>query len=189
MAEFLLDYKHFFVILHTAAMAVGVGTATVTDVFFFKFLKKLHITQREAGLLRTLSAIIWIALIVAVLTGTALYLAEMDRLNQSPKFLAKVSVVAVIILNGLLLNAYISPRLAHISFGKISGPALRRFRKIAFASGAVSMVSWYAALVLGAWRKLPATFEFIISIYIAVLALALIASQITEYRYARRANE
>lgn len=184
-----MAHKELFTLLHLAAFAVGVGGATITDVFFFRFLRNLRISNGEAKTLRVLSGIIWIAIILVVLSGIALYASNPARYNETPKFLAKMIIVVVILANGLLLNLYISPHLSEIKFEKETRQQLRQFRKIAFASGAISLTSWYSALVLGSLRKIPLTLTTILSVYVILLVGAILFSQFTEYQYAKQARE
>ncbi len=172
-------------------MAVGVGTATVADVFFFRFLKNLRVSRQEASTINVLSSVIWAALIVAIITGLGLYLTDPTRYNETAKFLVKVVVVSVIFCNGLLLNLYLSRRLTSISF--VHGPRaqlaeFRFVRRLAFASGAVSIVSWYTALVLGATPRMPFSFSQIAMVYGALLVGAVLFSQVMEMRYTARGN-
>ena len=100
-------------------------------------------------------------------------------------------VVGVIILNGAFLNLLISPRLVHISFGKRhphEPGELHHLRKLAFALGAVSIVSWYSAFILGALRRLSFSFIELLSAYLVIVALAVIGSQITERRFAKKVH-
>jgi hypothetical protein len=191
MTEFLIEYKSITTLLHVMGMAVGVGAATVADVFFFRFLKNLRVSRQEASTINTLSGVIWAALIVAIATGLGLYLTDPGRYNETAKFLVKVVVVAIIFCNGLLLNFYLSRRLTNISF--VHGPhaQLAKFRftrRLAFASGAVSIVSWYTALILGASPRIPFSFAQVLLVYLALLGGAVIASQVLEMRYTARGD-
>lgn len=186
----LQEYREFILIAHAFAVAVGVGGATITDVFFFKFLKDSKISVREAKIMRVLSEVIWSALLVIVFTGVLLYLPHAARLNETPKFLVKVIAVAVLILNGVLLNLYLTPQLTKISFGerhRHEKGELFHIRKIAFASGAVSITSWYTAFLLGSLRKLEIEFVPLFAIYLILLCLAILGSQVMEYIFERRA--
>lgn len=136
--------------------------------------------------MRFLSRIIWIGLAGLIITGLGLYLADPADYNNAPKFLVKMIIIAVILINGIVLNFYISPRLTDIEFpGKTR---LRSFRRIAFASGAISFTSWYSALILGASRGIKLPFSEILMIYAGILLLAILGSQAMEFNYARRAK-
>ena len=138
----LFEYKWIILMIHLFGFGIGLGTVTVTDVLFFKFLKDLRISEFESDVLRTLSQIVWFALAVVIISGIALYLPLMEELNQSGKFLAKMSVVAVILMNGIFLNVAVFPKLIKISFGgkhEHQEGELGRLKKAAYASGAVSL--------------------------------------------------
>ena len=188
---FLGHYHEFIVIGHFLGVALGLGGATITDIFFFKFLKDFRISEWEVDVMRTLSQVIWFALALLVLTGLGLYLPEAQELNQSAKFLVKMIVVAVIIVNGALLNLLIAPKLVKISFGEKhehQPGELHHERKIAFALGAISIVSWYSAFILGMLRKLQIEFLSLLLIYLIILSVAIVGSQLMERFFIKRAN-
>lgn len=177
-------------ILHLIGVALGLGAATISDIFFFKFLKDFKISQYESEILSTLSQIIWFGLGLLFLSGLGLFLPAIAKYALSSKFIVKMIIFAIIVCNGIFLNYYISPRLLDISFGKEhhhQAGELRTFRKVAFASGATSFVSWYSALTLGALRTVPLTVPQIFSIYLTVLFIAITISQIIESRMAKQA--
>lgn len=187
----LAQYHDSIVMLHVLGVALGLGGATITDIFFFKSLKDFRISKQEAGVMRTLSQITWFALAILVLTGIALYLPEAEELNQSAKFLVKMIVVTVIIINGAFLNLLVAPKLVKISFGEklAHRPGKIHYeRKIAFALGAVSIVSWYSAFILGMLRKIPLDFSSLLLIYLLLLGGAIIGSQFMERFFVKRAN-
>lgn len=187
--EFLGSARPFILIGHLIGLAMGVGGATVSDFLFFRFLKDLKISHAEAGVLNLVSKVIWVGLILLIISGIGLYLPEAERLNQSSKFLTKMIVVAVVLVNGIALNLIVAPKLKKISFEKkhehVPGE-LRRLRRIAFALGAVSFVSWYSALLLGALRGLPYSFPTVLAAYLAVLFAGIVGSQIAETLLSQR---
>lgn len=73
MIAFLEDFKLFFVILHGLAAGVGVGGVFILDVLFFKFLKDFRISHKEKDTLNTISKMFWLALIILILSGLALF--------------------------------------------------------------------------------------------------------------------
>lgn len=187
----LAEHHEFIAILHLFGAALGIGGATISDVLFFRFLKDFRISEWESEVLHALSQIIWFALAVLLLAGLALYLPEAGELNQSAKFLVKMIVVAVIIVNGALLNILIAPKLVKISFGKKhehEAGELHHIRKIAFALGAISIVSWYSAFTLGALRKVPLEFSSLLLLYLLLIGVAIAASQIMERYFAKQAG-
>ncbi|PIR42077.1 MAG: hypothetical protein COV30_00290 [Candidatus Yanofskybacteria bacterium CG10_big_fil_rev_8_21_14_0_10_37_15] len=181
--KILSEYRQYITMFHVLGLALGIGGATITDIFFFKFLKDFRISEFEAEVLNVLSQVIWFALGLLVITGIGLYFPELERLNESPKFLVKMIIVAVIVGNGSLLNLLIAPKLIKISFGEKhehQTGELHSERKIAFSLGAISIVSWYSALLLGMFRSIPLDFKQLLFLYLTIIALAIGLSQIFE---------
>ena len=177
---YLVQYKGLIVLLHGIAAAIGVGGATITDTLFFKYLSDKKISKEEASTLKTLSTLIWFALGLLVLTGVGLYMPEKETLLQTPKFLAKMIAVAVLIVNGVALNFIVSPKITKINFDDqepirdIKNDILRH---VAFALGAVSIISWYFVFILGSLRSTNMTFDNIILIYLLALVIGVLGSQ------------
>jgi uncharacterized membrane protein len=191
LIERIEEYKRFFVALHLIGMALGLGGATISDFFFFRFLKDLRISLDEANILHMFSQVIWLGLGISFLSGIALYLPEMERLNESAKFLVKVIVVLVITLNGAFLNLKIAPQLVKISFGRPhhhSRGELHHERRLAYALGAISIISWYSAFTLGMFRISPASFLELLGIYGGLLLIGVVVSQIVERRMGKRVS-
>ncbi len=186
MMELLSEYRGVTVIIHAMVAAIGLGGATVSDILFFGFLRDGKISDKERETLRTLSRIIWTAITFIVITGIALYLPATARLGASSKFLLKVVVVAVIIVNGSFLHFFIAPKLTQIAFTATG--AHRRLRRIAFALGSISIVSWYSAFILGSIRSIPLSFPVLLVLYGLLLLCAITGSQIVERLLARRAK-
>lgn len=186
---FLETARGPILILHLFGMAIGLGAATVADVLFFRFLKDFRISDLESEVLKSISEVVWLALGIIVLAGLGLYLPHAAELNASPKFLMKMLVVAVIILNGSFLNLLVAPKLVAISFGKkhhhLVGE-LHRARRLAFALGPVSIVSWYSAFIIASidW---PYGFFPLFMIYLGCLAVAIMAGQVIDARLVRKA--
>ena len=182
---FLLEYKTVIVVLHALSASLGVGTVIVTDVFFMKFLKDYKISASEADILDTLSQVVWFALGLLILTGVALFLPTSAEYLAKTKFVAKVVILGVVIVNGVLLNLFVAPKLIKISFGEEPQDyphELHSLRKFAFAFGAVSMVSWICTFILGSLRSLPLSVAALLLIYLFLILCAVIGSQVFEYK-------
>lgn len=190
--SFLQAIRPVLIGFHLLGLSLGLGAATMGDIFFFKFLKDLRISEREADTLRSVSQVVWFGLALLVISGVGIVLTDAELYLASAKFLTKMFVILVIILNGAFLNLYITPKLVHISFGDdhehFSGE-LRHERGLAFASGAISVVSWYSAFVLGMLDRAPLPWWPMMVIYFVLLVGAVAGSQIMERRIAKRKPE
>ena len=181
--EIFTTIKPIVVILHALSAAVGLGAVVTTDALFFKFLKNYKISQKEADTLDTISKVIWGAIFLLFITGAALYVsAPLEYLAKS-KFVAKLIVFLVIVLNGIALNAVISPYLVKLSFNDDSrtlhrSTRMRILRRVAFASGGISMISGFTVFILGSIRSIPVTTWQALLIYTGLILCVVAGSQI-----------
>lgn len=194
----LTQIKPLIIILHLTGFALGVGGATITDILFFKFLKDFNISSEENKILKIMSQIIWFGLLIVVISGLGLFLQDMETLMASSKFLLKILVVVIIILNGSLLNLFVHPKLIRMNIGSTdnNNPKVvldvkktTRLRKIAFASGAISFISWYTAFVLGSLDNVLMTFWNLLYVYISLIIIAVLFSQLFEKLYSRKTKQ
>ncbi len=149
------------------------GGALASDSMFLSALKDLKISKTEMRFLKLGSAMVWVGLIILIISGYLLFALSPDKYLNSDKFLAKMTIVAVILLNGLFLHISLIPRLRrHIEGHLPSSDEFMRKRPYLFTSGAVSLVSWLSALVLGALHKVPWSYGEIIGVYLLMLLVA-----------------
>jgi uncharacterized membrane protein len=179
--------KPVLVILHALSAAVGVGAVIVTDVMFHRFLRDRVISTDEARTMDILSEVVWTALIMLIITGAYLVVADPIVFTKS-KFLIKLLIVGVITVNGILLHMLVRPRLVHISFNPHNTQFhdMDHYRHIAFAFGAVSFVSWIIVFILGSLRSIPISFSAAFIIYLIIVAGAVLGSQIFEHNMTRK---
>ncbi len=185
--EHLDVYKHAATLLHLFGVVLGLGSATITDILFFKFVQNKHITGKEAKLMDILSRVIWVALLILVVSGIMLYIPSMDRLNESGKFLTKGVGLLVLIVNGLVLGYFVRPKLTKIDFSNnnvsrfgLSHLVNRKMRRWATLCGAISISSWYFIFILGGLRGVTFPVVYGLIGYAIILTLAIIGSFIFE---------
>lgn len=180
MMNFLVTYKSIFVVAHALAAAVGLGAVIVTDSLFFRYLKDFKISAKEEETMSTISRVVWAAIALLIITGAALFFSgPLDYLTKS-KFIIKMVVFAVIVVNGVVLSVWISPYLKKISFGPVEKqPAtkIRVIRRIAFAAGVVSLISWVTVFILGSVRSIPLTVGQGLVGYAILVGLGVLGSQ------------
>lgn len=186
-----LDIQRILLALHLFGFAIGVGGATVTDVFFFKFLRDYKISKSEADFMRTLSRVMWAGVLTLALTGLGLFLLDPERLLASAKFLTKMTVVAVLVANGTCLHFFISPKMHKIAYMPADHPkrnVFRRFREKAFISGGVSIVSWYYAFALAVSRFQDVPLWGYLGVYTLLLITAFGGALIADWTLSRKAE-
>jgi len=187
MLQFFAEYKQFSLIIHVFSVIVGMGGALVSDVLFNVYVKDKRINPTENKTLQVLSKVIWISLGVIVLSGLLIFLSDPTGYAKSEKFLLKVIIVAVLIFNGFLFLKITHKALKKIDFiDTNSHHKYVRIRKASFAFGAVSMVSWLSAFVLGSIQSLPVSLSQAVVLYVLVIIIGIIGSQIAEYFIVRK---
>lgn len=188
MNEMMMEIQEWRTVilgLHIVGVALGLGGATITDFLFFRSLKDRKVSDDEQHLLEGMSVVIWVGIAVLVVTGIALFLPQRDALLISAKFIAKMCAVAVIVVNGFLLNVFVSPKMQKMDFTFKSNAADKSLR-VAFSLGAISATSWYSALVLAFLpRVLPVGTWTLALAYGGIVIAAVIGGQIM-YLLAKR---
>ncbi len=181
--EFFANYKHISVIIHVLSVVAGMGAALISDVLFNIYIKDRKIQANEDRTLATLSNIIWISLFFIILSGLALFLSEPLKYAYSVKFLVKMTIVAVIIVNGYAFWRLIHPALRKMNFTDTNmHHKYVKLRKVSFAMGAISLASWLSAFILGMLGHIPLTYLEAIAGYMAICFGGILVSQIIEYR-------
>jgi hypothetical protein len=180
--SFFEQYKTVSIILHVLSVVLGMGAALVSDILFSSYIVDKKINPTENRTLSLLSRVIWISLSLIVLTGIAIFFSNPDKYLHSAKFITKMSIVGVLIINGILFMKVTHQGLKKLNFTDTNiNHKLVRVRKLSFAFGAVSMTSWLSAFVLGSLSVVPLSLPVLLGAYVAVLIVAIGASQILEY--------
>lgn len=155
-----MDWQTFLAISHIIGTVLGVGGATFAEIFYLKSAKDGVIDPQENVTLKTIFYVLRVGMVILVLSGFGfliLYrLTGQTELLYSPKLWAKLTIILILL------------------FGVIAWQA----KKVPMWLGsAVSLTSWYAALVLGVWRGVEASYFTIMVAYLfaVVFVIALLS--------------
>src|SRR3989344_5411420 len=156
-----MDWPTILKISHLIGTVLGVGAVSFIDFFYLRAARDGKIEPSEVEPIRLLTPFLRLGLIILILSGFGYFLlyrltGHEERL-LNPRFLAKITVVGVILLNGLLLETRKIP----LNFG-----------------GPISSASWYTAFILGAWRGLNLSYFAIIGVYSVVILLAILSLKV-----------
>lgn len=162
MAQMLKDITIF---IHALSGGIGLGVVLVVDYLFFKFLKDRKIDQREKEVLDHLSDFIWLVLGLIVVSGFFIYFSDMEKYHNSVKFQFKMIVVLILIINGFLMNLFVSPKLIDLDLKNL--PSYKE--KGAIIMGTVSVISWFTAFLLGKINYLSASLVNLLLLYFLIL--------------------
>jgi len=187
----IFELKTIFLVMHLVGVALGAGGAFASDGVFFTSLKDKKISKDELGILEILSKTTWIGLILLIISGVGMFAMNPAELSASSKFLAKMSVVAILFLNGVVFN------IVHLPFiGKHIGKTL--YNKDSrnkmtdtpwlIISGVISMSSWLTAIILGALRNIQLSYIEIIILYLGMVTIGVFFSYLIFNKYLENKN-
>ncbi len=139
---------------HIIGTALGVGGATLAEIFYLKSSRDGVVDAAEASFLKTTYRVLRVGMLLLVLSGFGyLLLARIAGTTEalySPKLWAKLTIILILLAGVLLWQA----------------------KKVPMWLGSpVSLVSWYAALILGIWRGLAAPYLTIMVWYAAAIVV------------------
>ena len=162
-------------------MYVALCMIKIYDYCFTSFFSKdKKLNRTELSTLSVLSNIVFYSLILISLSGITIFFSDMDKYLNSAKFLAKMSILALLLINGYVLNKYIWPHLLNENF--FTSLSEKNTRKLAFVCGAISVISWLSVCTLGILNGLAMSYSLIMSLYLAVILFGTIVSLIVEKR-------
>ncbi|HWH23579.1 MAG TPA: hypothetical protein VNW68_01670 [Candidatus Limnocylindria bacterium] len=163
-----MDWHPLVVVAHIVGAAIGVGGALATDSVFLRSIRNRRISSEQFLLIRSVSDVVLLGLGLVALTGVVLLLMNPGLLGEA-SFQAKMLIVLVLLINGLAFHLYVLPYLARHRDLWLEGEVLSRRQRWLFAtSGALSGVSWFGALILGAWDPPEIGLPLKVAIYAAI---------------------
>ncbi len=177
--EFFNQIKVPMTVLHVLSVVFAMGAAVASDILFHFYGADKSLSKGEVSTLAILSRVIWYGLLIIVFSGAGIFLSDPVRYLASSKFLAKMTIMVIIIMNGIFIHFFVWRRITGKGFLSLKSAAPAR--RIAFVCGSISAVSWISALSLGVLDAVRAPYVSIIGMYGAILAFAIVASLIMEW--------
>jgi len=176
--------------IHILGLVLGFGGALILDMMIFHFLRNFKISTREAVIMHLISQMIVLGLILLIVSGIALVFTDLDRYLQNPRFLMKMTGVFFVLVNGVVLNLYVAPKMEMISLREEDRKENQTLVNVSFIVGAISFISWFSVFVLAMINVLEAfSYGTLLLMYLILLALAIGAGLITKRRYEKVAKE
>jgi nitrite reductase (NO-forming) len=165
-------------ILHILGVAFGAGGAFLSDFLLLSSLRDGRVDDSEFRLLKISGRVVWLGVFLLVISGGVLLWLSDFALLASSVFRTKLTIVGVIVLNGIFVHRVHLPFIENYFGGKdLSMPPTRVRKHLDWlaVSAAISSVSWVSAITLGYLRVIPYSYGMILGVYILVI-FALIAA-------------
>jgi len=178
-----LDIRTVYNLIHLLGVAIGAGGALLSDFLFMAMTKDKKLDKSEFKVLKAGGFFVWIGLSLLVISGVLIFLTDPVRYINSSKFILKMFVVLVLIINGFIFHIIHIPRLKNIISKNMSrSKSFLKESRHMYISGAVSVVSWLSALVLGGLRSIPYTLTTGLVVYISIVLFAILMAEIKRRR-------
>jgi YVTN family beta-propeller protein len=175
----ILQLQTIFLVIHLLGVALGAGGAFASDGAFFSSIKDKKVSNDELGILKILSSMTWFGLLLLIISGVGMFSLNPVELSASAKFLAKMTIVAVILMNGIVFHLIHLPFIGkHLNKALVKKESLNKMKDTPWmiVSGVVSLVSWFVAIILGALRNVQLSYIDITGIYLGLVALGIFFS-------------
>lgn len=168
-----MELYTFYVIAHLFGAILGAGGAYLSDGMFLLSVKDSKINRTEFKFLELGSTFVWGGLVISYISGFMLFLGDPEFFMDSDKFLAKVTIVLILTVNGYFFHKWHLPLLdRHVDKHFLESKEFMRARGWLIISGAISIISWTTAIVLGAWREIPFDYFVIMQTYLLFVVSA-----------------
>ncbi len=177
---FFLNNKPLFTVLHVLCVVFGMGAALMSDVLFNFYAKDKELSETEVGTLSLLSKIVLWSLPLIILSGLAIFMSDIQKYTHSVKFLVKMTIMCVLIINGIILEKYIWSHLLKKKF--FTAHSEKWFRQVSFICGMISVVSWIFICTLGVLDKIALSYEILFGIYLGILLCGIPIALFIEHR-------
>lgn len=166
------------VILHVIGAVVGAGTVLINDLQLMRAIgdKDLGVAyQKSAGFL---SKLIMAGLVLLIVSGIYFMISK-PFFWQSEKIVTKLAIVAVLLVNGVMMNLLVHPKLNRIkpTDWTEKSQALKKLINFGLPFGVISIVSWFAALFLGAAGRQSWNAPIILAVYALTLVIVYVVTR------------
>lgn len=179
----MFELKTGVLIVHLVGLAIGLGAATLLDLLIFRYLARDRIAPEHYRMVDIAAKVVTIGLVLLWLSGLgflARYYVTDPVALTNPKIWAKITIVTILTVNGMYVHKVIVPvireNIGHPLFYGVSwGRQL-----MMLAAGAISAISWYVPLAIGAMRELNFTVSAtdILIAYGAILLFAVVFAMV-----------
>ena len=164
-----MDVHFFLIISHLIGTVLGVGGATFAEIFHTRALKDGVVNPEEGATLKIVYRVLRVGLVITVFSGFGFLLlfrlTGMEERLLDPKLWAKMTIVGILLVNALLLQAHRIPL---------------------WLGASLSLASWYAAMIIGAWRGMPYSYWEILFGYVLAVAVVAVCLEVFKKWYFKR---
>lgn len=148
-----MDLQTILIPVHLLGFALGVGSATASDITFLRSVKDGTISGDEYGILKSISKVVWTSVALLTLSGSALLLSQFAATGSVPRlgyayFQLKLTIFTILVINGVVFHKRVFPLMKSIIGSSFRSAETKSHYGLYAFTGAVSITSWYSAFLL-----------------------------------------
>lgn len=167
-----MSLYQIYLIIHILGVVVGAGAAFFSDAVFLQSSKDKKISKEERAIMHLGTKVVWVGLLFMGLSGVGLFSLNPGVYIASHSFLAKMTIVGILVLNGLVFTFIHHKEIMRRSHKQARGPRPNYFLPV---SGVLSSASWLSVLLL-ALVKPEVAYPHLMALYMAVLLVGFIST-------------
>jgi hypothetical protein len=173
-------------IIHIIASCVAVGTVIAIDYLHLMGLRRHSLEKKMIVVYPHLSKIINISLITIIISGIILVINNPPLLSNT-LFQLKMSLVAIVTVNGLILQFFVSPHIDKLI--KLDKPFPINWLYLTAICGAISIVSWLSILILAFTKKTGYSWHEFLPFYLFAIVCVFSVAQFLEKHAHRKQSK
>jgi hypothetical protein len=163
-----MSWYGIITVLHVVSAAIGVGAAAANDSVFMGAIRNRRISHDQFVLIRQASHVLIGGLVVLIISGIILLHLNV-ALWTNPHFQAKMTVVLILLINGIIFHARVIPMLKEFSDTTMPKQFIASRQWLLSITGATSAVSWFSALIIAVVGDVGAPYLLYMAIIVALI--------------------
>ncbi len=172
-------------ILHITGSAMGAGGAIATDATFIRSIWDRTMTSGQLKIIEIISKVVITGLVLLIVSGAALIYLNPHYFSigdGNPVFWVKLTIVAILSLNGYAFHKLILPHLRAHADRNLATTETRNKLWLLALTGGLSGVSWYSTLALGVLMQvIEFPYLFLLNLYLLLAIGAIMSGYIMIY--------
>ncbi len=171
-----MSWYGIITVLHVLSAAIGVGAAATNDSVFLGAIRNRRISNDQFVLIRKASNVLIGGLVILILSGIALLHMNVDLLRM-PHFQAKMTVVFILLINGIAFHAKVIPMLKEYSNITMPKQFITSRQWLLAITGSTSAASWFSAMIIAVVGDIGAPYF----LYMVIIAALIVGGSVVAY--------
>ncbi len=167
------DLHLVYLVIFSLGISIGVGSALLSNLLFVISLRDGRLSADEYRMLRHARSVVWVGIILYALSGVGLFTISAEAMLGLGIFYADMTIATLMVINACIFQFVYLPILKTKVDTKLQDTETntKTTNLIGYlvVSETVSVVSWIFIILHHAMYRLPASYAFVMTVYLATL--------------------